>query len=327
MILILSSLGQAKSPGPPMDISKTKAKLLVIASTEGEPYKSTLKYFNKQLEASGWIKGKNLEVIEYFIGNYEHTVGNIWHHVIRKEGVDAVYISGTTAGIGAKLYLLNKNLKIVFSDVTDPIGVGLIEKFGAPPKNNATGVCISVPMDEKLRFIRTLVPHVKKIGYIYADMASSKSYLDWLRGELARPEFHDLTLVTEKVPFVPGEGGYIRMAQMAEDVIQRMDSKVDVFVSPSDSLGAQDLYVRAFDRLATKPLIGLQEREVLNEWGAAAAMYIPSTEAGNIAANMVVDILNGKAMGALAPQCPKAKVIVNIKKLEKLQRRITGNFK
>lgn len=311
------SVGFSKKPERTPAQNERQDKILIIASTEGEPYRTTLVHFYEHLNKRGFIKNQNLDVREYFIGNHEDTVANIWKHVIQVDKIKVVYVSGTTASIGAKKYLMNKDVKVVFTDVTDPIGVGLIENFHSPPKHNFTGVCFAVPVATRLRFIRTLLPKFRKIGYIYADMPSSTSYLHWLREELKKNEFKKLTLFAEKIPFIAGEGGSIRMSQIAEELIVKLNPQVDVFISPNDSLGGQQVFAKTIERLALKPSIGLQEREVLEGWGVAASIYIPLSTTGALAAEMVVDLLNGQEIKSLMPRCPAEQIVIDMNKFKK----------
>ena len=164
--------------------SQKQFKLLIIDSQKGEPYKTVRESMLSELSKFGYKEGKNLIVKYHSIGNFEGRAINIWKKIESKKNYDVVFVNGTIAVKALKKVALDDSNKFVFAAVTDPVGVGVIDDFQNPPKYNFTGVCYPVKVEERLRFIKKVLPHVNKIALIYADMPQSDSYKKWVeRGD------------------------------------------------------------------------------------------------------------------------------------------------
>ena len=59
-----------------------------------------------------------------------------------------------------------RDIPIVFSAVTDPVGAKLVSSM-EKPGGNVTGVSDLSPMDEHLKLITRITPNVKRLGVIY----------------------------------------------------------------------------------------------------------------------------------------------------------------
>lgn len=78
--------------------------------------------------------------------------------------VDLIYAIGSTAAKAAAK--ATDTIPIIFSCVADPIEAGLLSSCVAPDKN-ITGVSDFTPAEEQIRFLRDVLPGVKKIGAVY----------------------------------------------------------------------------------------------------------------------------------------------------------------
>jgi len=287
------------------DTAEKSFKLLIIDSQKGKPYKTVRENVINYLKRSGLYQGNRLFVTYHSIGNFPGTLKNILS-IERHKNFDAVLLNGTMALIGAKKYAMgDSHYKFIFGAVTDPIGIGVIDAFNVPPKANFTGVAYPVDVSERLRFIKKWLPKAKRVGLIYADMPQSHSYNNWLLTALKQEEFKNLKLVTRQVPFIPSEGGHIRMAMLAEKHIKDLNSLVDVFISPNDQMGVQRPFVEVMARSAEKPLVGLSKTCVTEGWGATLSIYPSMENSAEIAGQMIIDLFEGRALSTLHPVYPR----------------------
>jgi len=279
--------------------------LLIVDSQKGEPYQTVRTEMIAELERSGYKVGKNLKIKHYSIGNIEGATKSIWE-IERDNDFDAIFITGTVATIGMKKQAFGEmKHKFVFAAVTDPVGIGVIDAFDAPPKANFTGVAYPVKVEERLRFIKQVMPGVKKIGMIDTDMPQSQSYWRWLEAALKQPEFRDLQLLRRTVSFVKSEEGHRRMAELAEKFVVELDPQVDVFLGCNDQLCVQQPYPEMVFRTATKPLVSTGKREVTDEWGATMSIYPDQEGLGQMAGTMVRQLFEKKPISSIIPRTAK----------------------
>lgn len=286
--------------------------LLFVNSQEAEPYTSMKEMILFHLEQAGYIAGKNLKISYWSIGNAKGRAMRVWR-TEKIEKYDAVYLGGTIAVKYFKEFTYD-NLKynFIFGSVTNPIELGLIDQFNAPPKANFTGISYPVRVASRLRFIQTILPEVKNVGYIYADMPQSHSYLKELKTTLTSTEFSRMRFHFREVEFVPGPSGHIRMAKLAKQYVKELSSKVDLFLSPNDQMGAEKEYVATVTENSDKPLIGLAKKDVM-EWGAPISFYPSTYYAAKQISEMLIKQFEGVDFSTILPQTPEPEIAINMK--------------
>lgn len=138
-----------------------------------------------------------------------------------------------------------------------------------------------------------------------------------LREALKSAELQDLTFHFRAVAFVEGEMGHKRMVQLAKKYVRELDPRVDLFLSPNDQMGIQESFVRSVEETATKPLIGLGKKDVMEDWGATMAIYSDLGKSGRLIAQMIADVFNGKEIREIMPQWADSGVAFNLKRAAK----------
>lgn len=298
-------------------------KLLIMDSQSGEPYKTIRKHLYMSLAKQGYVKGVNLEVFEFSIGNREGLVKRLKEQYIEKKKIEYVYVSGTLATMGAKKYLMNTSAKVIFAAPTDPVGIGVIKDFDSPPAFNFSGICYPVAVDKRIEFLRKVLPRLKTIGYVYTEMPQSLSYLAWLKKVMKRKEFTDIKLELRSVPFIKSNGGQKRMTQLAVKHIKELDPIVDVFLSPNDQMGTQPEFAKMVSENATKPLVGVGRKDVVERWGATVSIFPDLKNISEVAASMLVRLFKGEKISSIMPKWPSSGVALN-QKLAKKHKLIIG---
>lgn len=304
LLILVLSLGMMV---PVLQAEPTKIyKLLIVDSQNAEPYITTREAMLEGLRKLGYEKDKNLQVTYHSIGNDVEKGKQLLNEEL-KNNYDVIFINGTMITIAAKEVAFGKpEYKFVFAGTTDPVGVGVIDNFVDPPKGNVTGVCYPMPAAARLKFIRDLMPKAKTIGWIYADMPQAHSYRRWIEDAIAtKPELNDLKVIFRMVPFITGEDGSAKMAQEAKAFVLELDSQVDVFVSPNDQLGVNRPFAEMVYGAATKPLIGLGFKDVMDHWGATAVIFPALGGTGPQTARMIKRLFEGEPISKIIPEWPK----------------------
>ncbi|MCX8043651.1 MAG: hypothetical protein N3B18_05920 [Desulfobacterota bacterium] len=296
---------QAYSDAAEPTIKQKSYTLLMLLSQSGNPYDEISDALINKLKEYGYETGNNLFIRILASGNDIKEGERILKSELKNE-YDVIFVGGTAATISAKNVLYGSKQKVVFGGPTDPIGIGVIKDFESNPEANFTGVCYPVPVKARLRFVKQLMPHVKTLGLIYADMPQSHSYNRWIKELLEKdPEFKDIKVIFQPVPLVTGEEGDKAMAHAAINYIKELDSKVDAFIKPCDQMGTRRHYSAVVYQYATKPLIGITKDDVMDNWGATATMYPSHKSIGVQAARMIKELFEGKPVSAIIPEWPK----------------------
>lgn len=325
LILLLTSTLFSVLCGSMEGYAKSPKQLLIVNSQKGEPYASLTDSVLQHLALNGFEQGINLKISRWSIDNAEGLARRVWS-IEKEKTYDAVYIGGTMATKYFKGFAFkNPRFKFVFGAVTDPVGLGVIDRFDSPPKANFTGVCYPVKVADRLRFLQQIQPAIKTVGYIYTAMPQSESYTRWIKAELLSEEFADFNFHYRKVQFVPGDGGHKRMTALAKQYVLELNSTVDAFLSPNDQMGAQRPFAEMVAESATKPLIGLGEKDVRENWGAAVSYFPSNAGTGKQIADMLIALFEGKDITTIPPQWPIAGFAQNTSQMKKYGLRLSSN--
>ncbi len=305
--VFLCALGCAVS-AETVDFQK---KLLLIDSQASSPYVEVREALLAELENIGYTEAAGFRTEYYSLANYAGAAKSLWRHRMQKVDYDAIFLNGTLAVSSFKEIAWDiPEFSFVYATVTDPVGVGLVDEYGAPPTGNFTGISFHVPIEIRMGFIRRLMPNVKNIGFVYADMDQSHSYRAWIEELLKTDDWKDITVHFRQVNFIPSDGGHHRMAQIATRYIKELDPIVDVFLAASDQMGAQKPFAESLTKSSSKPLIGLGRGDVVEGWGAVASIYLDYDGVGKQGAEMIKRVFNGERVQDIFPERPKKYGIV-----------------
>jgi putative ABC transport system substrate-binding protein len=279
-------------------------KLLILDSQEGSPYEEIYASVLTTLASHGYTEGKNLKTIIRYSGNSikrgEHILDGE-----QKNSYDVILVIGTPATLSAKNVLYGKKQRVVFSSVTDPVGIGVIKDFISKPAGNFTGVSYPVPVKTRLKFLKRLMPKAKIFGLVYADMPQSHSYNMWLESVLKNdPEFRGIKIIFRQVPLITGENGDKQMAAISKKYIREIDSKVDAYIKSCDQLGSRRFFSETVYNMSRKPLIGLVKDDVMGKWGATATIYPSHDSIGDQSAKMIMKLFEGETVSQVMPEWP-----------------------
>lgn len=278
--------------------------LLLISSEKGEPYQSVIQAMFSRLGEQGYSDMKKLTTTSYSLDHYPGRARSI----LRKEAnhrFDLVVVMGTIGTIALKDLIWDhpRYPNVLFSTVTDPVGIGVIENFSSPPQHNFTGVAFLVPVKERFLFIRRVMPKARIFGLIYSDMPQSHSYNQWVRNLVIHdPDFKDYKILFREVPFAKSKGGKIRMGDESIRFIKELNHQVDLFLSPQDQMALQPFFPKNVYKYGTKPLVGVGYHDVMERRGATMAIFPTPRKLGKQTADMVLKFLNGANPREVIPE-------------------------
>lgn len=234
------------------------------------------------LKARGYEEGKNLKV------DFKSAQANFGtaQQIARQFVGDAPdVIVPITTPTSQAVAAATKDIPIIFSTVTDPVAAKIVPKLDKPG-GNISGVADPVPIEQMLSTIRQLVPHLKKLGFVYDPSLPNSIVTTKAIKELA-PKFGFETVDSPAMGLnnVPAAG-------------QALVGKVDAIYVPNDTTvyAVFEALVKVSQE-GKVPLFSSERRSV--ERGAVATIGLDFKRMGVETAVMVDKVLKGTKPGDL----------------------------
>lgn len=233
-----------------------------------------------ELEANGYEEGKNLRF------EYESAQGNpaTAAQIARKlVGAKPHVIVPISTPSAQAVVAATKDIPVVFTAVTDPVGAKLVSD-PKKPGGNVTGVTDLSPIGKHLELIQEITPNAKRIGVLHnPGEANSLSLLQLLKTE-AGPRGLEII----EAP-----------ATKSSDVLsaaQSLIGKADVIYIPTDNTIVSAL--EAVIRVGTENKIPVYAGDTDSvPRGAMAALGFNYYDVGRQTGKIVVRILKGEKPG------------------------------
>ncbi|MDX1295558.1 MAG: ABC transporter substrate-binding protein, partial [Sulfurimonadaceae bacterium] len=126
----------------------------------------TIKGFKEKLAELGFPEGER--VTYHFNGPVMNMEQNFAAHadMLRQKQLDLIFVSSTPASVAVKKEFGTSGIPIIFSPVSDPLAAGLVESL-RQPGGNITGVKLVSGEEQRLRWLKEVVPHVKTVFVPY----------------------------------------------------------------------------------------------------------------------------------------------------------------
>ncbi|MHC6201804.1 ABC transporter substrate-binding protein [Breznakiellaceae bacterium SP9] len=187
---------------------------------------------------------------------------------------------GIATPVAVALATAIKDIPVVFSTVTDPVGAGLVATT-AHGQGNVTGMSDAIPTDEHIRIFAD-VAQIKTLGYIYtSDEDNSISALHEVESATQK---YGIKLITQAIT----ESSEVRQA--AEAIVERVDG---IYLTTDNTVfSALPALVQVFKR-AKKPIFS-GDVTGARDGGCLLASGFNYYKAGRATGELVVQILNGK---------------------------------
>ena len=291
--LALMAAGLATGLAFPADshaqqVAHSHAQQVTVAATaivEHPALDATRDGVRDELAAAGFEVGKNLTFL------YETAQGNpaTAAQIARKfigEAPDVIVPISTPSA--QAVVAATKDIPVVFTAVTDPLGAKLVSNM-AKPGGNVTGMSDLSPIAKHLDLIKEITPGVTKVGVPFNPGEANSVTLVTLLKQHAGPR--GLTIVEAAAP---------RSAEVLQ-AAQSLVGKADAISVPTDntivSALAAVIKVGADNKI---PVYAADTDSVPR--GAVAALGFNYYDVGRQTGKLVVRILKGEKPGDIAVQ-------------------------
>ena len=173
-----------------------------------------------------------------------------------------------------------KDIPVVFSAVTDPVGANLVSTLARGEKN-VTGLSDAIPTGEHIALFKEIAG-ISTLGYIYTSSEANSISALALVEEACRSL--GLSLVTQAI------STSAELRQASEAIVNRVDG---IYLTTDNTVfSALPALIQVF-QAAKKPIFSGDVTGALNG-GCAIASGFNYYKAGIATGNIVVDILGGK---------------------------------
>jgi len=281
-ILTMSLAGCSSKQKDSADSQKANKKLQVgIVQIVEHPSLNTIREsFINELAKEGYKDGDNI-VIDYQNAQGDQTnLKTICQKFVNNKYdlIVAIATPSAQAAVGE-----TKDIPIVFSACTDPVGSGLVSNMDKPGKN-VTGTSDAVSAEKIMELAKRITPNIKTVGALYTSSeTNSVSVVNNLK-EYAKK--NGLTVVEAT----------ITNSSEVQQAVSSLVGKVDAIFSPIDNTVASAMPVVA--QVATKAKIPVYVgADSMVKDGGLATYGINYPVLGQETAKMAVEILKGKKAG------------------------------
>ncbi|MGC9459490.1 ABC transporter substrate-binding protein [Vibrio genomosp. F10] len=269
------------------------AKVAVSQIVEHPALDATRQGLLDGLKAKGYEEGKNLEF------DYKTAQGNpaIAVQIARQFiGENPDVLVGIATPTAQALVAATRNIPIVFTAVTDPVGAKLVKTLEKPGKN-VTGLSDLSPINQHVELIKEILPEAKSIGVVYNPGEANAVALVELLKESAKAQGLEVIEATA-----------LKSADV-QSATQAIAAKSDVLYAPTDNTVASAIegMILAANQAKT-PVLGGATSYV--EKGAIASLGFDYYQVGYQTADYVVAILEGSKPGDLDVKIAKGSDLV-----------------
>ncbi len=262
--------------------------------------------FRHQLEKLGWIASQNINI------EYRWGAGNIDRvKALAKELVklDPDVLVAVTTPATAALEAETRAIPIVFAQVSDPVGSGLVKSLAGPGANVTGFINIEASLSGKwLELIRAVAPQVTRVGLLFNPETAPQSryYLPTFRS------------AASSLAIEPIDAPYRNAAEL-ETVITSLSREggLGIVVMPDTSTAIyREMIYSLADRYRLPAIYGFR---LYAAEGGLMSYGIDSAEMFRGAATYVDRILRGAKPADLPVQLPtKFELVINLTKAKEL---------
>lgn len=251
----------------------------------------------ESLKDAGFQDEKNIKIIYKNAQGNISTSAQIAQSLVAEKPKVLIAISTPSAQSSLK-ECQEQNIPLVFAAVSDPIEAKLVSTF-QERKEAAVGVSDSVPISKRLRFIKDLVPQLKKLGIIYnPGEANSSNIVKLMKLEAKSHGIEIIEATANKTSEVDG-------------AMRSLVGKVDALYIPDDNTAASSIATIIKIAEQSKIPVFSCDTSLMNSGLVATYGYSHFT-LGKLAGEMVVKILNGTLANQIPiPENIPAELIIN----------------
>lgn len=261
-----------------------KKKIGIIQLVDHESLDAARKGFVARLGELGYNDGAQVE-IDYQNANGDQATNNTIADKFANGKKDLILAIATPSAQAVANKI--KDVPILFTAISDPVGAGLVESIEKPGKN-VTGTSDMVSIPKQLDMMFAFKPDIKTVGLLYCSaednsLTQIKEAKDYLKKQ--GKEFIDMT---------------VQNSNDVQSVLEANVEKVQAIYVPTDNVIATSMSTVAKVTEPKKvPVIGGSVEMVQN--GGTATLGLDYNSLGRQTADMAVKILKGEAKAADMP--------------------------
>lgn len=233
--------------------------------------------FKEEMETLGYKEGENIRYDFKDAGNDATTANSIMSVFAGNKSNVIVAIATPTATVAANY---SKDIPIVFSAVSDPIGANLLTDMNKPDKN-ITGTSDEVQVDKIIELAQKIDPEMKKLGFLY-NPGEANSVTNLEKAKKYCKE-HGLELIEKS-------GTNVSELQTAISVLC---DEADAIFAPNDNTVASSM-APLVETANKKKIPVYTGADSMVKDGGFATVGISYTDLGHETAKMVDQILKGE---------------------------------
>ena len=266
------------------------------------------------LKEQGYEDGKNC-TIDFVNGQGETETNNLAATNFVSEGDDIIIAIATPSATACYGAAKDKNIPVVFSACSDPVGAGLVTSL-ENPGTGATGTSDSLNFDGQLKMIRAMMPNAKTIGVLYTTSeANSVSQLKKLK-ELAPTYGFEIVDV-----------GVTDASEVATGAQTLVSKKVDCIDNLTDNNVVNNLsVVTNATNAAGIPIFG-SEIEQVAKYGCVASETLDYVALGKTTGEMAAKILKGADVKTMPVSVvTDSKPVYSLKNMQKFNLTLPADY-
>jgi len=281
-------------------VSATDIKRVVLIETMPVPaVLEHSKWFQTQLQEMGYKEGENLSLSILKANGDRDLAEQLLSAELTKGNPDLVVTIATLASQTATKLLKDTDVPVLFFQVSDPVGAGLVKEINIPTGTNITGKVYTVSRDAKIemivRLVGPIIPHRPiRFGFMHSTYPSALGDIRELKVvEKARG---DIMFVPYEIQYREVPAGIPAMLENVKNGISALEGKVDFWIEPLGPLGETSEYTQTLLENSTIPIVlGTK----LDSVKMGALMHVtPNMEvSGRETALLADQILKGKDPG------------------------------
>jgi putative ABC transport system substrate-binding protein len=280
-----------------------QVKIGITQIVEHPSLDATREGFKDALADQGYVEGENITY------DYQNAQGDMStaQTIATNFGQDKLDLILSIATPTSQAVVNNiKDVPILISAVTDPVGAGLVESL-EKPGSNVTGTSDLTPVGEQFKLFKQLDPDIETVGIMYNSGEGNSVYL----AEVAEEKADELGLELVK--------GTVTASSEVYQTAQSLVGRVDAIYIPTDNTVISA--VQSVIKVANEndlPLVVADNNSV--EAGALATMGIDYYELGRRTGEMAVRILEEGTAPKDIPveRIQQGKLMINLNAAEKM---------
>lgn len=260
------------------------------------------------LAEAGFKEGENLTFVYQSAQGNPATAAQIARQFVGDAPDVIVPISTPSA---QAVVSATRDIPIVFTAVSDPVGAQLVKEM-AKPGGNVTGLSDMSPVVEHIKLIKEVMPNIKKLGYLYnSGETNSVSLLAALKEAAAAEGIEVVESAATKsaevqgaaralvgradAMYVPTDNTIVSALESAVGVAE--ESKLPLFTADTDSV-----------KRGALAALGFNYYDVGKQTGAVVVKILNGEKPGDIpvdiakGTDLVINLSAAKKMGVEFPQ-------------------------